>query len=242
MRKKIIFFILLNLIAKDILANDSIEKIDNNIGIARLSEKVYLMKSSFNCNGSLDCNHMLVVDLKDIVLINTPVNDSLTGILLNCIRQKFKRPVTKVVISHFHEDSSGGIAETNRNGITSYSLDKTKELLKSHGRFIDVVFKDSIEINLQTVHIELYFPGAGHTFDNIVVWLPEEKILFGGCLIKSLSVNDKGNIKDADMQSWAETVLRVKNRFSNAKIVIPGHFDCGDTSLFDHTIKLVHLK
>jgi metallo-beta-lactamase class B len=159
--------------------------------------------------------------------------------MLKCVEKRFKKPVKKVIATHFHEDSSGGLSETARHGIISYGLDKTKELLKPTGKTIDVVFPDSLSIPIQNEDIKLLYFGGGHSTDNIVVWLPNEKILFGGCLLKSLSVNNIGNTKDADISSWANTVSKLRNRCKDAKIVVPGHMETGDTSIFDHTIEIV---
>jgi metallo-beta-lactamase class B len=242
MKKGFIFLLLLNIAVFRLFAGDSIDMVDKNIKITRLTDKAYLIQSSYACNGHLDCNHLLIVDSKDIVLINTPAKDSLTVIMLNCIEKKFKRKVTKVIVSHFHDDSSGGLQETNKRGIISYGLDKTRDLLKSENKNIDSVFTDSLTISLQTIRLDLFYLGAGHSVDNIVTWMQSERILFGGCLIKSLDSKDKGNIKDADLQAWPVTVQKVKDRFKDAKIVIPGHFAIGDSSIFDHTIKIVTMK
>lgn len=233
---------LLNLSVYRLLAGDSIERVNKNVEITRLTDKAYLIQSSYSCNGHLDCNHLLIIDSKDIVLVNTPASDSLTVIMLDCIEKKFNRKVTKVIVSHFHDDSSGGLQTTGRRGIISYGLNKTRDLLKSQNKNIDIIFNDSLKIQLQTTELCLYYFGAGHSVDNIVTWLPDEKILFGGCLMKSLDATDKGNIKDADLPAWPVTVQKVKDRFRDAKIVIPGHSSIGDYSVFDHTIKIAKMK
>jgi len=242
MKKGFIFLLLLNLAVYRLFAGDSIDRVDKNIEITKLTDKAYLIQSSYACNGYLDCNHLLIIDSKDIILVNTPAKDSLTLIMLNCIERKFNRKVTKVIVSHFHDDSSGGLKETSKLGIISYGLDKTRYLLKSKNRNINIVFKDSLSITLQKIQIDMFYFGAGHTIDNIVTWLPSEKILFGGCLIKSLNATDKGNIKDADLQAWPITLRKVKDRFKNAKIIIPGHSAIGDTSIFEHTIRIIEMK
>jgi len=242
MTKRFALLVLLNLFMVGLFASDSMDRVDKNIGITRLTDKAYLIQSSYSCNGSLDCNHLLITDKEDLVLVNTPANDSLTVILLDCIEKKFKRKVTTVIVSHFHDDSSGGLPETNKRGIISYGLNKTRDLLNSQNKIIDIVFKDSLKIPLQTTEIQLFYFGAGHSIDNIVTWIPGEKILFGGCLLKSLTARDKGNIKDADIPAWPITVQKVKARFQDAKIVIPGHSAIGDNSIFDHTIRIVGMK
>lgn len=242
MNKRYLILLVLNLVGYYLFAGNSTERVDKNIEITKLTSHAYLIQSSYACNGILDCNHLLIVDSKDIVLVNTPANDSLTAILLNCIAEKFKRNVTKVIVSHFHSDSSGGLQETGKHGIISYSLDQTRDLLKPVHRNIDHVFSDSLSIPLQSIPLQLFYFGAGHSIDNIVTWIPSEKILFGGCLMKSLDSKDKGNIKDADLLAWPVTVQKVKARFKDAKIVIPGHLSIGDSSLFEHTINIVKFK
>jgi metallo-beta-lactamase class B len=242
MKKGLLFLILLNLTGFKMYAGDSIDRVDKNIEITKLTDKAYLIQSSYGCNGYLDCNHLLIADSKDIVLVNTPAKDSLTSIMLNCIEKKFGKKVTKVIVSHFHDDSSGGLNETGKRGIVSYSSDKTRDLLKPANKNIDIAFKDSLTISLQTIQLKLFYLGAGHSIDNIVTWIPDEKILYGGCLMKSLVSNDKGNIKDADLQAWPVTTQKVKDRFKDANIVIPGHAAIGDSSIFDHTLKIASMK
>jgi metallo-beta-lactamase class B len=242
MKKVFLITMFLILSASGLFAINPVERVDKNIAFTRLTDKTYLIQSSYSSNGKLDCNLLLIIDTKDIVLVNTPTTDSLTIILLNCIEKKFKRKVTRVIVSHFHDDSAGGLTVTNRLGITSYGLDKTRDLLKLSNRKIDIIFSDSLKISLQTEEIQMFYFGAGHSMDNIVTWIPGERILFGGCLLKSLTATDKGNIKDADLKAWPVTVGKVKKRFMNAKIVIPGHSTIGDISIFDHTIKIAEMN
>jgi glyoxylase-like metal-dependent hydrolase (beta-lactamase superfamily II) len=70
---------------------------------------------------------------------------------------------------------------------------------------------------------ELFFPGAGHTYDNIVVWLPKEQILFGGCFLKSVTSPDLGNVADASVPDWADSLGRARRQYPAARIVVPGH-------------------
>jgi metallo-beta-lactamase class B len=43
---------------------------------------------------------------------------------------------------------------------------------------------------------------------------------------------------DANVNSWSNTVEAVKNRFPDAKIVVPGHGQHGNIELLDYTINL----
>ena len=72
---------------------------------------------------------------------------------------------------------------------------------------------------------------------NVVGYFPEDKVVFGGCLIKTVGAG-KGNLEDANVAAWPATVSKVKATYSKAEIVIPGHGKTGGTELFDYTIKL----
>lgn len=86
--------------------------------------------------------------------------------------------------------------------------------------------------------IEVFYPGSGHTEDNIVVWLPKSNILFGGCFVKSIHSKNLGNIEDASIKIWPASIQKVINKYPDIKVVVPGHGKVGDTSLLKNTAKL----
>ena len=88
------------------------------------------------------------------------------------------------------------------------------------------------------VIVKLDYLGGGHTSDNIVVWIPSHKILFGGCMVKELDAKNLGNTKEADLRSYPKTLKRVLKNYTDAKIVVPGHGKPGNLQLIKHTIKL----
>lgn len=86
---------------------------------------------------------------------------------------------------------------------------------------------------------EVFFPGPGHAPNNVVLWFPDQQILFGGCLIKSASADSLGFTGDADLRAWPEAVRRVAARYRPA-LVVPGHgpLALGDAPL-RHTLDLL---
>ena len=70
-----------------------------------------------------------------------------------------------------------------------------------------------------------------------MTYLPSEKILFGGCLVKAESAG-KGNLEDADVSAWSQTATKVYEAFPNAEIVVPGHGDAGGRGLLLHTSEM----
>ncbi len=71
----------------------------------------------------------------------------------------------------------------------------------------------------------------------MVGYFPKEKAMFGGCLIKEMNAT-KGYLGDANVKTWSATVEKVKAKYPDAKIVIPGHGEIGGEELLDYTIKL----
>jgi hypothetical protein len=71
--------------------------------------------------------------------------------------------------------------------------------------------------------------------ENMVVYFPSRKILFGGCMI--IGMDSVGNTSDADLAMWPESV-RDLSQFDFAMLV-PGHGDRLDPGLLEHTLDLL---
>lgn len=81
------------------------------------------------------------------------------------------------------------------------------------------------------------FFGEGHTADNIISYLPSEKAMFGGCMIKEIGAG-KGNLADANVNEWSKSVRKVKLAYHEVQYIIPGHGKYGGVDLLDYTIKM----
>jgi glyoxylase-like metal-dependent hydrolase (beta-lactamase superfamily II) len=90
--------------------------------------------------------------------------------------------------------------------------------------------------------ISLVEAGRGHTVDNIVVWLPQREVLFGGCLVKSTGSKSLGYTEDADLDEWPHTIDRVAGRFPGAKVIVPGHGAPGGHELLVRTKELLDAR
>ena len=101
-------------------------------------------------------------------------------------------------------------------------------------------FTDSLTVSLDGMPLQCYYLGGGHATDNIVVWLPTENILFGGCMLKDNQATSIGNISDADVTAWPKTLDKVKAKFPSARYVVPGHGNYSGTELIEHTKQIVN--
>ncbi|MCB9244929.1 MAG: subclass B1 metallo-beta-lactamase [Flavobacteriales bacterium] len=189
-------------------------------------------------HGKVSCNGMIVVDQGEALIFDTPPNNVDSKELIDWVESAMECKVIGVVVTHFHNDCLGGLKEFHDRQIPSYSSSKTLELAKENNVDIPKIgFDDSLELRVGNKQVFNEFPGEGHTRDNTISYFPDEKVLFGGCLIKSVGAN-KGYTGDANENEWSKTVLAVRSKYNKAKIIIPGHGEPGDSELLDYTIEL----
>jgi len=210
--------------------------------IQKLSNHVYSHTSFLNTDtfGKVPCNGMLVINKNEAIVFDTPADNSSSKELIDYVNKKLHSTIKALVPTHFHEDCIGGLEIFNKNKISSYASNKTIELLKNKKRKnIDIIksFNDSLILNVGDKKLYAIYFGEGHTKDNIIGYFPEDKAIFGGCLIKELNAN-KGNLEDANTKEWSKTVQKIKLKYPQIEIVIPGHGKCGGAELFDYTIQL----
>ncbi|GLU56402.1 beta-lactamase [Dyadobacter frigoris] len=192
--------------------------------------------------GNVPCNGLIVRDKNETIIFDTPINDKISEELIKWIKETLHCKINAVVPTHFHDDSAGGLKAFDDHGIPSYAYFKTIELTKENNFVVPKnSFADSLVLKVGDQQTITKFFGEGHTRDNVVGYFPAEDILFGGCLIRAANAG-KGYVDDANVADWSGTVEKVKKRYPNVKIVVPGHGDYGNTELLDHTINLYKVQ
>jgi metallo-beta-lactamase class B len=211
-----------------------------NLIINKLSDHVYQHISYLNTDsfGRVACNGMIVVNGNEAVVFDTPATNETSEELIGYLTEKQHLKIKGIVATHFHADCVGGLEAFHQKGVPSYAENRTIASLKETGSPQPQKGFDS-KLTLKVGNKKVYatYLGEGHTRDNVVGYFPEDNALFGGCLIKEVGAS-KGYLGDANVQAWPETVRKVKARYPQAKIVIPGHGKVGGTELLDFTVKL----
>lgn len=243
--KKILLFILFTFLSISyVVANPTNKKIE----IQKINSKLYLVKSYKEIINEydspkpfvVDSNSLIYIDDTNAYLIDTPWNEADMPILMVWIKNH-NLHLKSAIITHFHDDKSTGIGYLSKHNISTYASKRTNALLlKHHKPLANHTFSTDNVILLKN-KIEVYYPGKGHTADNIVVWLPQTKILVGGCLLKANEMNTLGWLGDSYTNEWAYSVKKVQAKYSNATLIIPGHGNIGSKlSLIKHTLNLVN--
>jgi glyoxylase-like metal-dependent hydrolase (beta-lactamase superfamily II) len=231
--KKILIFLLA------VIAFPALAQKVRSLEIRELAQGVYLHTSykQIEGYGLVDSNGLIVVDGGQAFIIDTPWSEEATESLLSWISDKGYVAVASVS-THSHEDRTAGIGLLNSKMVPTYTFELTKSLLIREGKPVPIHTFKGNDYTLGNGDIELYFPGAGHTVDNIVAWLPKSKILFGGCIVRSHEWESLGYVGDASINSWANSIRNIKAKKYDIKMIVPGHGSVGKSDILDHTIYL----
>ncbi|MEM7513031.1 MAG: subclass B1 metallo-beta-lactamase [Bacteroidota bacterium] len=209
--------------------------------IIPLSNNAFMHVSYLPYMGRLiGCNGLLYRNKKRVVVFDTPTDDSVSVELINWVEETLDSKVVAVVPGHFHNDCLGGLGAFHDRGAKSYANQLTCELAEKEGSIIPQnAFKGYME--LFEGKVKIWYPGEGHTRDNIIGYIPSEKVMFGGCLVKSVGAG-KGFVGDANQDEWTNTVKKVKEKYPKVEVVIPGHGKRGGQELLDFTMALFTLE
>jgi len=185
------------------------------------------------------CNGLVYINNGEAAVIDTPVDDSASQDLLTWLAATYPGlRVKALIVNHFHGDCLGGINTFHSRGVASYTQQKGRKLAqKEHHTLPQHYFADSMSLDIGGSMVVCRYFGPAHAPDNIITWIPAEHALFGGCMIKELDAG-KGNLSDADVKKWPQTVAKVRAAYPNAKLVVPGHGRPAGAELYDYTIQL----
>ena len=199
---------------------------------------------------------------EQLVLVDTLWTPRAMSELMWWVEQTMPGRRVLAINTHFHVDRTGGNRSLLRRKIPVYASDATVRLMKERGRktieTLAAAIEDSAEreaflaldpkpadgtfplekgldVAFAGEKVQVRFPGPGHAPDNVVVYFPSKKLLFGGCLL--LGQGRVGNTSDADMSAWSRSVSTLKQFPSD--VVVPGHGAPGDAGLIDKTIQLL---
>jgi metallo-beta-lactamase class B len=231
-------------------------RINEELRVERLADGAYLIVHERPWP-----SNSLLVEMPDgtLVLCDTPSDDQATAALLEWIATEFGEREVVAINGHFHPDAMGGNRALKAAGARSYGSELSARMLSERGPKVhdqmlvgmaeDLIERyaqsewqppehlfpedEGLELRFGDERVVVYYPGPGHTPDNVVTWFPERKLLFGGCLLRT--VPRMGNVVDADLERYPQTVENLR-RF-DAEIVVPGHGRVGGPELLDITLE-----
>ena len=199
---------------------------------------IYTTYNTYN-NYQVPANGMYLVTKDGVVMFDTPWDSTQFQPLLDSIQVKHNKKVVMSFATHWHSDKTAGLEYYRQQGIKTFTTVLTDELSKKNDkkRAEFLMTKDTV-FNVGQYTFETYYPGEGHTADNIVIWFKKEKILYGGCLIKGATDESLGYLGDANVTAYATTLKNVQKKCRKPKFIIVAHSDWNNTRSLEHSIEM----
>lgn len=224
-----------------ILSNSFGQSKNSPLQISHLTGDFYVYRTFHDYNGTMiSANALYLVTDKGVVLFDAPWDQTQFQPLLDSIKAKHNKKVVMCFATHSHDDRAGGLDFYRQKGVKTYSGKLTNNILKKNNeKRAEFIIPNDTIFTVGNHTFEVYYPGKGHAPDNIVVWFEKEKVLYGGCFIKSSEAKDLGYLGDADVKEWEKSIKKVQSKFQDPKYIITGHDDWKDLSSLKHTLKLI---
>lgn len=237
-------------------------ELDQDLHVRKIDEGVYVFIHAFPWPGN---SMLVEMADGSLVLVDTPYTPEATAVLFDWVESNLGRREVVAINTGYHCDNLGGNAYLVETGIPVYGSDRTVELLEERGETTRALIlswlkapedqryykahenlplvapthrfdlEQGLVLKLGDETVEVFFPGPTHAPDNVVVYFPSRRLLFGGCMI--IGWDSVGNTADADLQAWPGSLARL-DRFEY-DVLVPGHGERFDPALLQHTLELL---
>jgi glyoxylase-like metal-dependent hydrolase (beta-lactamase superfamily II) len=174
-----------------------------------------------------DPNVGAIVGTDSILAIEARATPYMAQQWIDVIRERISdRPFGDLVLTHYHAVRTLGASAFNARRIVAHA--NTRALIEERGAqdwaseqgrmprlFAGAetipglthptdTFEAEMTLDLGNRQVELRYLGRGHTSGDLVVWLPDERILFAGDLVEAQAAPYMG---DAHVADWSSTTL-----------------------------------
>lgn len=217
---------------------------DATVELDSLAPGVWIHTSYYTYpNGSRFSSNGLVVREGDrLTLVDTAWGERLTATLLDRIEQEVRLPVRLAIVTHAHGDRTAGADVLRERGIPVHAHPRTIALALETGLPPPT---DSLPglaepgSAMSVAGVEIFYPGPGHSPENLMVWVSQARVLFGGCAVRPGDATTLGNTAHADRASWPKAIERATKRYLRVEAVVPGHGAVGGAEILSHTLSLL---
>lgn len=206
--------------------------LDAKVVLSKYSESVYICDDQFFPRE----NSLVYIGPEFITIIGATWCPASAEALHDLVTQISDKPVLEVINTNYHPDRAGGNPYWKSIGCEIHSTVMTSDLMKSDWdkicSFVRSGIPDFPEIPLatpSTTHegsfqlqggkVQVLYLGPSHTEDGVFVYLPNEKLLYGGCIIKPFL----GNLEQANVEQYPKTLEKLKELDLEIETIVAGH-------------------
>lgn len=213
-------------------------------------------------NQNFVSNAAFVVTPAGVVVIDALGSPGLAQRLLAEIRKHTDKPVTHVILTHYHADHIYGVQALKAAGAKILAHQAAREYLNSDTARLRLeasrtelapwIDKDTrlvpadewlagdTELDVGGVRFQIRAVGPSHTPEDLVVYLPQHKVLFAGDLVFRSRIPFVGQ---ADSRQWIKALDALLG--FDATVIVPGHGPLSTEARQDMQLTrdyLVHLR
>jgi metallo-beta-lactamase class B len=225
---------------------------DPTVVLTPLQGHLYVVEDSFY----LKENSMVYVGDSFVTVVGATWTPETAKLLVAEIKKVTPKPITEVIDTNYHPDRAGGNAYFKGIGAKIISTKLTSDLLMKHWdemvRYVQkgapsyptlpLVLPDKTfagDFELQRGGVKATYLGPSHTPDGIFVFFPQEKVLYGNCILKE----QLGNLDFADLREYPKTLERLKQLHLDFTTIVAGHWSpIHGPELIDKYLQLLATK
>src|SRR5579862_806180 len=194
--------------------------------VTKIKDNVYWAQ------GGVGSNDGIIVGTTGVIVVDTKTTPDSEREVIAEIAKITPKSVNTAIITHSDGDHANGLAAFPP-GLTIIAQENCKKGLEASGggrnpapqdRLPTKTYSKTDKLTIDGVHIRLYHWAPGHTSGDTVVYLPDQKIVFGGDLLVT-NRPDTGihPEKNGSPAGWIENV---KGMIAlNADTYVTGHGD-----------------
>ena len=201
--------------------------------LSHLRGGVYVVEDSFYAKE----NSAVYVGRDHVTVVGATWSAETAKLLADEIGKITRKPITEVINTNYHPDRAGGNAYFKSIGAKIISTEMTRDLMRSGWDRVvastrkaipgypasPAVLPDTVypgDFALQGGRVRAIYLGQSHTPDGIFVYFPEEKVLYGGCILKE----QLGNLDYANLAEYPVTLRKLQQLNLGFTTIIAGHY------------------
>ena len=185
-------------------------------------------KDLFAFTAEGDPNSGIIVGDDSVMVIDAQATPTLARQVIQKVRSVTDKPISHLVLSHYHAVRVLGAAEYKAGNIIMSSkaramvvergqedwdseFDRFPRLFNGHEEIPGLTwptttFDKKMSLFLGKRQVDLYFLGRAHTAGDIVIHVPDSNVLFTGDIVEYKSACYCG---DAHLQDWPQTLEKI---------------------------------
>lgn len=225
-----------------VLAGAAMVKPIPAVKVSKVNDRIYALLGPAELpnagNHGYMVNSTLILGDKSAILIDTGMTDKVGAHIKSAAEKLTKLPITHIINTHHHGDHTlGNVVFAGAEFISS---ENCKKLLNEAGADWIAIAESAVgyklpdtkiipatrtyasqtrtPVEINGVKMEFWVPEAAHTKGDMLVWLPDDKILIAGDVLVNTTLPV---FRDAEVKKWVQTLADIQQ--FPAKTIIPGH-------------------